>query len=57
MKDQKNKTNRRAEAAAEMPAFSMSQAAADGRSSQVKRKILVVGKGSCLYPRGDGLRR
>jgi hypothetical protein len=43
MKDQQNKDKKVAEA--EILPFSMSQAAADGRSSQVKRKILVVGKG------------
>lgn len=50
MKDQKNKTDRVAEGEAAMPAFSMSQAAADGRSSQVKRKILVVGKDHDFTP-------
>lgn len=44
MKDQKNKTRKVVEAEADMWPFSMDQAAADGRSSQVKRKILVVGK-------------
>jgi hypothetical protein len=50
MKDQKNKTDRVAEGEADMPAWSMSQAAADGRSSQVKRKILVVGKEHAFTP-------
>ena len=50
MKDQKNKTERVGEGEAEMPAFSMGQAAADGRSSQVKRKILVVGKEHAFTP-------
>ncbi len=50
MKDQKNRTNQVAETEAEMSPFSMSQAAADGRSSQVKRKILVVGKDSTFTP-------
>ena len=46
MKNQKNKKG----AEAEIIPFSMSQAAADGRSSQVKRKILVVGKGLGFSP-------
>ena len=50
MKDQKNKTNEVVENEAEMAPFSMSQAAADGRSSQVKRKILVVGKEHAFTP-------
>ena len=50
MKDQKNKTDRVGEGEANMPAWSMSQAAADGRSSQVKRKILVVGKEHAFTP-------
>ena len=50
MKDQKNKNGRPAEAAAAVAPFSMSQAAADGRSSQVKRKILVVGKDYTFTP-------
>ncbi len=50
MKDQKNNSKQAGEAEAVMPSFSMSQAAADGRSSQVKRKILVVGKGSTFTP-------
>ncbi|MCL4503583.1 MAG: hypothetical protein M1438_17285, partial [Deltaproteobacteria bacterium] len=50
MKDQENNNKKADKAGAAMPAFSMSQAAADGRSSQVKRKILVVGKGSSFTP-------
>jgi hypothetical protein len=50
MKDQKSKTKKMAENGAEMPPLSMSQAAADGRSSQVRRKILVVGKGAVFTP-------
>ena len=50
MKDQKNNSRQADEAGAVMPSFSMSQAAADGRSSQVKRKILVVGKGATFTP-------
>ena len=50
MKDQKNNSKQAGEAGAAMASFSMSQAAADGRSSQVKRKILVVGKGSTFTP-------
>ena len=50
MKDQKSKTNEVVENEAEMAPFSMSQAAADGRSSQVKRKILVVGKEHAFTP-------
>ena len=50
MKDQKNKTTEAPKAEAEMSSFSMSQAAADGRSSQVKRKILVVGKEYAFTP-------
>jgi len=50
MKDQKNKTNEVVENEAGMVPFSMSQAAADGRSSQVKRKILVVGKEHAFTP-------
>ena len=50
MKDQKNDSKQAGEAGAAMASFSMSQAAADGRSSQVKRKILVVGKGSTFTP-------
>jgi hypothetical protein len=50
MKDQKNKTKKAAEAGADIFPFSMSQAAADGRSSQVKRKILVVGKEASFSP-------
>jgi hypothetical protein len=50
MKDQKNKTKEVVENEAEMAPFSMSQAAADGRSSQVKRKILVVGKEYAFTP-------
>jgi hypothetical protein len=49
MKDQKNKTTEAPEAEA-VSSFSMSQAAADGRSSQVKRKILVVGKEYAFTP-------
>ncbi|MCX5891783.1 MAG: hypothetical protein NTW80_02230 [Deltaproteobacteria bacterium] len=44
MKDQKNNKKQADEAGVAMSSFSLSQAAADGRSSQVKRKILVVGK-------------
>ncbi|MFI5332207.1 MAG: hypothetical protein ACHQ2F_14390 [Desulfobaccales bacterium] len=47
MKDQKSDSKR---AGAAVASFSMSQAAADGRSSQVRRKILVVGKGSTFTP-------
>ena len=50
MKDQKNQNKQADEAGAAVASFSMSQAAADGRSSQVKRKILVVGKGSTFTP-------
>ena len=50
MKDQKSNSKQAGEAGAAMASFSMSQAAADGRSSQVKRKILVVGKGSTFTP-------
>lgn len=50
MKDQKSRTDRVAKDEAERPALSMSQAAADGRSSQVKRKILVVGKEHAFTP-------
>lgn len=50
MKDQKNKTKQVTEPESEMPSFSMSQAAADGRSSQVKRKILVVAKEHAFTP-------
>ena len=50
MKDQKSNSKQAGEAEAVMASFSMSQAAADGRSSQVKRKILVVGKGSTFTP-------
>ena len=50
MKDQKKQNKQADEAGAAMASFSMSQAAADGRSSQVKRKILVVGKGSTFTP-------
>jgi len=49
MKDQKKQNNKAKEAAAEM-GISLDQAAADGRSSQVKRKILVVGKGTSFSP-------
>jgi len=50
MKDQKNNSNKASESEAEMSPFSLSQAAADGRSSQVKRKILVVGKEDSFTP-------
>lgn len=50
MKDQKNNSKQAGEAGAAMPSFSMSQAAADGRSSQVKRKILMVAKESAFTP-------
>ena len=50
MKDQKKQNKQADEAGAAVASFSMSQAAADGRSSQVKRKILVVGKGSTFTP-------
>ena len=50
MKDQKRQNKQADEAGAAVASFSMSQAAADGRSSQVKRKILVVGKGSTFTP-------
>ncbi len=50
MKDQKNKTDRVNEAEWEMAPTSLSQAAADGRSSQVRRKILVVGKDYAFTP-------
>ncbi len=50
MKDQNHKNGKEAEAAQEMAPFSLSQAAADGRSSQVKRKILVVGKDYAFTP-------
>ncbi len=50
MKDQKSNSKQAGEAGAATASFSMSQAAADGRSSQVKRKILVVGKGSTFTP-------
>ncbi len=50
MKDQKSNTDSVFEAEGEMAPLSMSQAAADGRSSQVKRKILVVGKDYAFTP-------
>ena len=50
MKDQKSDSKQAGEAGAAVASFSMSQAAADGRSSQVKRKILVVGKESTFTP-------
>ncbi len=50
MKDQKNKTDRVSETEWEPAPASLSQAAADGRSSQVKRKILVVGKDYAFTP-------
>lgn len=50
MKDQMNRDRKAGQTEAEMPSFSFSQAAADGRSSQVKRKILVVGKGYTFTP-------
>jgi hypothetical protein len=50
MKDQMNRSKQAGEPKTEMPSFSFSQAAADGRSSQVKRKILVVGKNYTFTP-------
>jgi hypothetical protein len=50
MKDQMNRSKEAGEMEAETSSFSFSQAAADGRSSQVKRKILVVGKDYTFTP-------
>jgi hypothetical protein len=50
MKDQKKESKPAAGAEEPMATFSLSQLAADGRASQVKRKILVVGKDFTFTP-------
>jgi hypothetical protein len=50
MKDQMNRDKKAGARDLAMPSLSFSQAAADGRSSQVKRKILVVAKGNTFTP-------